>query len=165
MFELKRISVEAIPRALEKAERYRLLGEPSAAESICLDILQADADNQPALIALLLALTDRFGRGYAVSETQIHDVLARITDDYKRAYYSGIVLERRAKAQLKKGVPGGGFDAYEWLCEAMDWYEKAEALRPAGNDDAILRWNTCARVIMRNNLVARPVDVSEHFLE
>ena len=92
-------------------------------------------------------------------------MLARIADDYKRAYYSGIILERRAKAQLKKGVPGGGFDAYEWLQEAMIWYEKAEAVRPAGNDDAILRWNTCARVIMRNNLTARPVDVSEHFLE
>ena len=36
MFELKPLSREAIPRALEKAERYRLLNEPAEAESICL---------------------------------------------------------------------------------------------------------------------------------
>ena len=32
----------------------------------------------------------------------------------------------------------------------MHWYSEAEAIRPAGNDDAILRWNTCARVLMEN---------------
>jgi hypothetical protein len=29
----------------------------------------------------------------------------------------------------------------------MRQYEKAESIRPAGNDDAILRWNTCARLL------------------
>jgi hypothetical protein len=29
----------------------------------------------------------------------------------------------------------------------MSWYEKAEKLRPSGNDDALLRWNTCARLL------------------
>ena len=32
------------------------------------------------------------------------------------------------------------------LRKAMDLYEKAEAIRPHGNYDAILRWNTCARL-------------------
>jgi hypothetical protein len=32
----------------------------------------------------------------------------------------------------------------------MDWYERAEAIRPPHNDDALLRWNTCARVLARN---------------
>jgi hypothetical protein len=32
----------------------------------------------------------------------------------------------------------------------MEHYERAQALRPPGNDDAILRWNTCARMIMRD---------------
>ena len=50
---------------------------------------------------------------------------------------------------------GAGEFAYNWLREAMVWYEKAEAMRPSGNEDAILRWNTCARIIARNNLVAR----------
>ena len=59
-FELKTLHAEALPRALEKAERYRLLNEPSEAESICLDVLAIDRDNQAALVTLLLALTDQF---------------------------------------------------------------------------------------------------------
>ena len=54
MFELKPLTADAIPRSLEKAERYRLLNEPGEAESICEDILRLDPDNQQALIALLL---------------------------------------------------------------------------------------------------------------
>lgn len=165
MFELKLLSKEAIPKAIEKAERYRLLNEPGAAESICLDILAVDPEDEQALVVLLLALTDRFGKGYAIGTTQVKEVLARLKDEYQRAYYAGIVCERRAKAQLNQGAPGGGFNAYEWLHEAMSWYEKAEAIRPAGNDDAILRWNACARMIMRNNLVPRPGDVAEPVLE
>ena len=57
MSELKKLSKEAIPAALEKAERYRLLNEPGEAESICLDILAIDPENQRAIIMLLLALT------------------------------------------------------------------------------------------------------------
>ncbi len=37
----------------------------------------------------------------------------------------------------------------------MSCFEKAEPLRPPGHDDAILRWNTCARIIERNKLVPR----------
>jgi hypothetical protein len=62
-------------------------------------------------------------------------------------------------------VPGSGYDAYEWLREAMTDYEQAEKLRPAGNEDAILRWNACARIIMHNNLVARPKDHEHSFGE
>ena len=36
-------------------------------------------------------------------------------------------------------------DAYDWLRHAMEWYEQAEALRPPGNVDAVLRWNSCVR--------------------
>jgi hypothetical protein len=36
----------------------------------------------------------------------------------------------------------------------MSWYERAEAIRPPGNDDAILRWNTCARLISGNRDLA-----------
>ena len=43
MFELKPISTAAIPRAVAKAERYRLLNEPQEAESICRDVLRVDA--------------------------------------------------------------------------------------------------------------------------
>jgi len=152
MFELKPLSGEAIPAALDKAMRYRLLNEPAEAESICLDVLRADPENQQALVILLLALTDRFGKGYRVSDTQLEDVLARVRGDYERAYYAGIISERKAKAHLHQNAPGSGFRAYDYFRDAMGWYEKAEKLRPAGNDDALLRWNTCARIIMRNHL-------------
>ena len=36
---------------------------------------------------------------------------------------------------------------YAGLRAAMVHYEQAEALRPPDNEDAILRWNTCARII------------------
>jgi hypothetical protein len=155
MFELKRLSSEAIPAALERALRYRLLNEPAEAESICHDVLEIDPQNQEALVMLLLAVTDRLGKGYGVGVTEAQEVLARLRDDYERAYYAGIICERRAKAQLRQGYPGAGHDAYEFLREAMTWFEKAEALRPPKNDDALLHWNTCARIIMRNQLGPR----------
>jgi hypothetical protein len=155
MRDLKRLHKDAIPAALEKAERYRLLNEPGEAESICLDILAVDPENQRAIIMLLLALTDRFEKGYGVSDAQTKELLRRLKSDYERAYYSGIVAERRAKMKLRQNTPDCRFQAYDLFREAMDWFEKAETLRPPGNDDAILRWNTCARIITRNNLVPR----------
>ena len=155
MFELKPLSKEAVPAALEKAMRYRLLNEPAEAESICHDVLRVEPGNQHALVTLLLALTDRYGKGYAVGVVQTQEVLEQIRDPYERVYYAGIVGERRAKAELQKGAPGSGFHAYEFLREAMACYEEAESIRPHGNDDALLRWNACARMIMQNNLTAR----------
>src|SRR4029077_5737280 len=155
MSELKSLSQEAIPAALEKAERYRLLNEPGEAESICLDILKTDSENQQAIITLLLALTDRFEKGYAVSDMQTKELLSRMKSEYDRAYYTGIVAERRAKVKLRQNTPDCRFQAYDLFREAMSWFEKAEAIRPPGHDDALLRWNTCARIIERNNLVPR----------
>src|SRR6266568_4100853 len=100
MPELKSLHKDAIPAALEKATRYRLLNEPAEAESICLDVLKTDPENQEAIITLLLALTDRFTKGYGVSDTQIKELIGRISSEYDRAYYSGIVAERRAKTRL-----------------------------------------------------------------
>jgi hypothetical protein len=165
MPELKSLHKEAIPAALEKAERYRLLNEPGEAESICLDILKADPENQWALITLLLALTDRFSKGYGVSDTQANQLLGRIKGEYEREYYAGILAERRAKARLAQGSPGASHYAYGELCEALRHFEKAEKIRPPGNDDALLRWNTCVRMMERNRLVAREEDRTEPVLE
>ena len=148
MFELKPISREAVPEALAKAERYRLLNEPWQAESICRDILRIEPEHQPALIMLLLSLTDQFGQGIAAPAAR--EVLGALQREYDRAYYAGIIAERWAASLLKHGAPGAGFTAYESLRDAMAHYQRAESLRPSGNDDAILRWNTCARVLMRN---------------
>lgn len=159
MFELKPLHHEAIPRALEKANRYRLLNEPGAAESIYLDILAIDPENQEALKNIVLAMSDRFGKDYAIGDTRIAEFVTRIKSDYERTYYTGIMYERRGKAVLAKSGVGG----FELFRQAMDCFETAEAMRPAGNDDAILRWNGCARVIIRNNLAPR--DIPSDFLE
>jgi hypothetical protein len=165
MYELKPISKEAIPQAIEKAHHYRLLNEPAAAESICRDVLEIDTENQQALVTLLLALTDRLAGGTTVCAAHARELLPRINDEYQRVYYAGIICERQAKTLLNMGGPGARFDAYEWLLEAMNWYETAETIRPAGNDEAILRWNACARVIMHSNLVPRAIEAVEPYLE
>ena len=163
MAELKSLHKDAIPAALEKAERYRLLNEPGEAESICLDILAVDPENQQALITLLLALTDRFERGYSVSDTQTKELLARIKKEYDRTYYSGIVAERRAKMKLRQHTPDCRFQAYDLFREAMELFEKAEVMRPPENDDSLLRWNTCARIIEQNKLVGREEEERTEF--
>jgi len=145
--QLKPITHEGIPAALQKAERYRLLNESSAAESICLDVLEIDPANQEALVSLLLAITDQFADEPSDGLHRARAVLPRLTDEYERVYYSGIICERRARALLHRGSLGASEVAAEWFHQAMSWYEKAEGMRPSGNDEAILRWNTCVRML------------------
>jgi hypothetical protein len=150
MFEPKPITREGVPAALQKAERYRVIADPTSAESICLDVLAVSPENQQALVTLLLAITDQFGDSPMEGLRRAREVLPRLQDEYKRMYYAGIISERCAKAQLRSGRPRAGEMAYHWFREAMSWYEKAESQRPPGNDEAILRWNTCARLLARN---------------
>src|ERR1700730_14830170 len=100
MFALKAISSEAVPAALEKAERYRLLNEPELAESICLDVLAAQPENQDAVVMLLLALTDQFRGGPADCYARAQAVLPRLRDEYEHFYYAGLIRERRGLARL-----------------------------------------------------------------
>jgi len=153
-FELKSISVQGIPEALAKVERYRLLNEPTLAESICLDILAIVPDHQQALISLLLARTDQFP--LQIPANQAQEILPRIKGDYEQAYYAGIIWERVGHTRVRQGGTGGGSSAYHALREAMTHYERAINLASPGNDDAVLRWNTCARVIMQDSAV-RPL--------
>jgi len=157
-FRLKPISMEAIPRAIQKAERYRLINQSWAAESICRDVLEIDPTNQQVLVMLVLALTDQLADGHASLMKAVHETLPRITDPYQRAYYTGIASERSGQAHLHRGEMGSGAMAYDALREAMSWYEKAEAIRPAGNDDSILRWNTCARLITSHSHITAPIE-------
>jgi hypothetical protein len=158
--ELKPLSAAAVPRSIEKAERYRLINQPWAAESICLDILRTEPGNQRALHALVLALTDQFTGESGELARRAQEALAQVTSEYERAYYSGMILERRATAKLASRTPGAGFIAYEWVRAAMESYEKAERLKPAGNDDAILRWNSCVRMMSaRPELRPAPQDL------
>ncbi len=156
--QLKPITSEGIPAALQKAERYRLLNDSSAAESICLDVLAVSPANQEALVALLLSITDQFVDELSDGVRRAREVLPRLTDPYERAYYAGIISERRARAQLHHGALGSADVAAEWFHDAMRWYEKAEKMRPAGNDESILRWNTCTRMLGRHERVHTRTD-------
>ena len=146
MFELKPISKPAVPAALRKAERYRLLNEPLEAESICRDVLEVEPDNQEALVTLVLALSDQLGEKSDV-HAEAKRRVAALADPYARSYYGGILCERQAKAALGRGGPGSGRVAYQWLREAMERFGEAIDLCPPGNDDAVLRWNTCVRLL------------------
>ena len=152
MHQLKHISKESIPVALEKAERYRLLNEPQLAQSICQDVLAVDPENAKAIIILLLAITDDFATSLSAGVDQAEQLLPRLQSDYEKNYYAGIINERQGMAILNRKITGGNFVAYDWLNKAMEFYEKAEAYRPQGNDDALLRWNTCVRLITSHHL-------------
>ncbi len=164
-FELKPLSKEGLGSALEKAGKYRLLNEPMLAESICLDILSVDPDNEPATIELLLALTDQFSPGSTRTAKRALELAKSFSSEYLQHYYSGIIHERQGTVALKSNVPGCEFDAYEWYVEAMELYEKSEAVMPSGKEDPLLRWNTCARIINDHNLVPRPPDDGVQLLE
>ena len=150
MFELKSLNRAAIPAALEKAHRYRLLNEPEQAESICQDVLRLEPDNQEALVSLLLAMTDRFDAYRPASPDAARKLLPKLAGEYERAYYAGLIAEREGIAWLRSGKPRAGEAAYQCFRDGMAHFERAEAVRPPANDDALLRWNSCARMIMNN---------------
>lgn len=155
MGEVKKLTREGIGKAMRKAERYRFLGEPCEAESICVDVLEVDPSNHEARMLLILSLTDQF-RTDLSRTAEAASLAAELEEEYERFYFSGIVAERVAKAQLIRGGPSSDDYANRSLREAMVWYEKAEAIRRPGDDDAILRWNTCARTIARRGFTTPP---------
>ena len=153
MFTIKPISFDSIDGALAKAERYRLLNEPSEAESICRDILEIDPGNRQARISLILALTDEIPEE-SNSFARAMEVISQLEAAYDRAYYSGIAWERRAKALFtSRGLGSSGY-VYDWIVEALRLFEEAERSRPAGNDSSILRWNACVRFLERHKDLA-----------
>jgi len=143
-YALKQILPSGVEAALQKADKYRELNQPAEAESICRDVLAVDPENQLALRVLGLALTDQFeASGARVLEVQ--KIFGGLRDPYERAFYSGLGWERRAKAQLRTGLPS--YTLQPLFAEALSCYAEAETLRPPGNDDAILRWNSCVRAL------------------
>lgn len=165
-FELKKLSSEGVVAAIAKAEKYRLLNDPGMAESICLDILAVEPNNAKTKIILLLALTDQFGMSRASNaRKRAKQLVSEFEDEFLRIYYSGLINERLGTATLNSSAMGKEHNAYEWYIDAMELYEEAEGLQPVGDNDSILRWNTCARIIMQHNLTRRPSDDSVSLLE
>jgi hypothetical protein len=164
--ELKPIEKSSVPRALEKAERYRLLNEPFLAESICLDILAVEPANQQALVCYVLALSDQFqGSGLEGGVNRAKAAVAKLESEYERLYYEGLVYERRGHAHAESNAMGAKEAAWEYITDAMELYEKAHAIHPPGNDDTTLRWNTCVRLIETHRLSAPTRTRDEYPLE
>lgn len=155
--ELKPLHPNAIDSAMEKANHYRLLNDAENAESICRDILEHDPNHQAAVITLILSLADQFTSG-SCSRKDARAFLDRLPDTYSKAYYGGLICERAARARLLKTTPGSKHAAYDLFREAMDLFAEAEDLSSDDNDDAVLRWNSCARTIKKRNLESRPED-------
>jgi hypothetical protein len=148
-YKLKRISAAGISEAISKAELYRSLNEPEEAESICRDILTIEPQHQLAARLLGLALTDQFtGTGFD-RYGEAEDIFQNLKDPYERLYYAGILFERRAKAQLAAGRPP--HTVTPLFYQALHSFEDAEKIRPSGNDDAILRWNRCVRLLQKQS--------------
>jgi tetratricopeptide (TPR) repeat protein len=142
---LKSISKSGFTEAFQKVELYRYLNEPEEAESICRDILAVEPENQLALRLLGLTLTDQFLGVSSDRYGEVETAFRSLKDAYERSYYMGLLNERRAKAQLRAGHPPHSLlPLFE---EAMRCFAEAEKIRPAGNDDAILRWNRCVRLL------------------
>ncbi|MBV8820509.1 MAG: hypothetical protein JO022_19270 [Acidobacteriaceae bacterium] len=149
MFALKPLSHESVASALAKAEHYRLLNEAAEAESICRDILDIEPSNQRALVCLILSLSDQISHDRHAF-THAEKLLQQLEGEYERAYFGGILWERRAKARHHEPAQGARHTVYEWMVRALQNFEVAEHLRPSGNDDALLRWNTCVRYLNRH---------------
>lgn len=144
-YALKSISKAGIPEATAKAELYRYLNEPEEAESICRDILSIEPQQQLALRLLGLSITDQFTGRATDRYREAEEIFQKLADPYERLYYAGLLYERRAKAQIMTGQPPHTLrPLFE---KALKCFGEAEKIRPAKNDDAILRWNRCVRIL------------------
>lgn len=143
--KLKTIATSGITEALAKAQLYRFLNEPEEAESICQDILLADPGNQSALRLLGLSITDQFTGDVSDRVAEAESTFRALSAAYGQHYYLGILSERRAKAQMRARRPS--YLVVALIEDAMRHFEEAEKLRPQGNEESILRWNRCLRLL------------------
>jgi tetratricopeptide (TPR) repeat protein len=143
--KLKTISQSGIAEAIAKAELYRYLNEPEEAESICRDILAVDPNHALGLRMLGLSMTDQFTGGPGDRYAEVEKIFQRLADPYERNYYTGLLCERRVKAQLRAGR--APHTLLPLLERALQCFGEAERIHPPGNDDATLRWNRCVRLL------------------
>ena len=107
--------------------------------------LAADPKHMLGLRTLGLAITDQFTGGPADRYGEVDAIFQGLADAYERLYYSGLLCERRVKAQLRGGR--APHTLLPLLEKALQCFAEAEKIHPPGNDDAILRWNRCVRLL------------------
>ena len=133
----------------------RIMGKGKRAKPLSCDYVLVWRNTKLASIEAKAAT-----KSYTEGVGQAKEIVGKLPGEYERAYYAGIISERWIKSQLRGGTHASY--ASGWFLEAMDFYQKAMALSPAGNDDAILRWNACVRFMDRNpTLKAHPEEPSE----
>ena len=165
MHEIKPLPAGDVGAALVLAEKSRMAGEPEAADSMCIDVLEVEPENQEALVLLLLARTDLLDRGLPRSVERAREVLPRLATEYAQAYYAGLICERQARYLLSQRGRRSGFVAWEWFRYALDHYGEAARLDPA-RLEPVLRGNTCVRLVERNrHCVPEEDDITEHEIE
>jgi hypothetical protein len=148
------IHKNSINTVLDKARQYRALNEPDLGISICIDVFAVDENNQDALVIYILALTDQYSHQHGKIQPQkIIETIAKLKSEFQQIYYTGIFLERKARALLKN--PMSHSFAYAGLMEAIKQYEAAEVIAPAHCSDPILRYNSCLRTINKEQLQPR----------
>ncbi len=159
MFDLKPLSKEAIPKAIDRAKQYRQLNQPWHAESICRDVYAVDPDHQQNLIILFLAITDQFvNEKNGKSMQDAEEIIDKLRDEYQRDYAHGIVYERQASSAIRRGGPRANYIAYYHILRALEYYEKSAKSHPDKNEESILRYNTCVRMIEEFDLRPAPDD-------
>ena len=139
-FELKMLTHEGIESALSKAERYRLLNEPVEAASICRDVLAVDPGNQHAYVSLSLSLSDQYAL-HTDPSREIEVLAAKLTDPFEKAYFTGLALERRAKALFRQRGANIGTNST---------VPDGRIASACSNKCPLLRWNACARFLMQH---------------
>lgn len=155
------IHPEAIELALDKARQYRSLLEPEMAESICLDIINIDSDNQAVLVVYILSLLDQIPSPDKKIEVKtIERIIDQLSSSYQRFYYSGLLHERMARYMVTQTMSHAF--AYDYFYQALRCYDHAREISPVGNDEATLRWNSCIRTIEQEKL--KPHQDSEDVL-
>jgi tetratricopeptide (TPR) repeat protein len=154
VYALKKLLPGSIEAALAKAAHYRDLNQPEEAESICRDILDVEPDNQSAWRTYVLALTDRLQtRDIGLLEDALA-AIAKLKDEYDRAYYAGIAWERAGKGHLDKREAHSALASFE---HALALFAEAEKLRPT-SPDPLLRWNRCVRILESNAALKAAID-------
>ena len=152
--KLHDIHIDAIGQALEKARQYRSLMEPEIAESICLDVLHVQPDNQDVLVIYILALLDQIPHPETQIEVKsIERIIDKLNSEYQRYYYSGLLHERMARYMITQTMSHSF--AYDYFYQALRCYYQAQKIIPAQNEEAILRWNSCIRTIEKEKLKPR----------
>lgn len=103
--DLHDIHPDSIELALDKARQYRSLHEPEIAESICLDILHIEPENQKALVLYILALSDQLHHAGKKTQVQsIEQAIQKLQSRYQQYYYTGLLHERRARFMLTQSM-------------------------------------------------------------